>query len=161
MPPPPTTDMPPYDPPQPLTFEQEAESLYYCIDTHGQQDGMVSLLELAGALYMGAEAGVIPEEAIDSFGENVDVTGLMAGHLDDGEFEACAAGDGVIMAKELGECVEGRVTELVAAEDWQGLETLMKRLHDVEISKDDAAAGLRATLEGIEGLDEADWAQEI
>ena len=114
---------------------------------------MVSLLELAGALYMGAEAGVIPMEAIDSFGENVDVTGLMMGHLDGDEFEACAGADGVIMARELGECVEGKVNELVAAEDWAGLDTLMERMHKVEISKDDALSGLTATLEGIEGLD--------
>merc|ERR1719237_2066145 len=156
MPPPPTTDMPPYEP-MPLSFEQEAESLYYCIDSHGEQDGKVSLMELAGALYLGVQAGALPMEAIDSFGENVDVTGLMADHMEDGEIEACAAGDGVIMAKELGECVEGKVNELVQAEDWEGIETLMKRLHAVEISKDDAAAGLKATLEGIEGLDEADW----
>ena len=122
---------------------------------------MVSLLELVTALYMGAEAGVIPMEAIDSFGENVDVTGLMAGHMDDDEMAACAAGDGVLMAGELGKCVEGYVMELVQAEDWEGLDALMERMHKVEISKDDAAAGLRATLEGIEGLEEADWAKEI
>merc|ERR1719362_2256538 len=131
MPPPPTTDMPPYEP-MPLSFEQEAESLYYCIDSHGEQDGKVSLMELAGALYLGVQAGALPMEAIDSFGENVDVTGLMADHMEDGEIEACAAGDGVIMAKELGECVEGKVNELVQAEDWEGIETLMKRLHAVE-----------------------------
>ena len=86
-PPPPGTSMPdgtmPPLPPGMEDWHMPAESLYHCIDSHGEEDGTVSLLELVGALYHGVEAGVIPMEAIDSFGQNVDVTGLMMGHMDD------------------------------------------------------------------------------
>ena len=139
-----------------------AESLYHCIDSHGEEDGKVSLLELVTALYEGVEAGVIPVEAVNSFGENVDMTGLMKGHMDDKELANCdLSGDGALMAGELGECTEKHIGELVEKEDWQGLDQLMNRLHGVQISKEDAAHGLELTLGGIEGLKREDWAKEL
>ena len=111
---------------------------------------------------MGVEAGVIPMEAVDSFGKNVDVTGLMMGHMDDKELANCdLSGDGTLMAGELGMCTDKYIAELVEKEDWKGLEELMNRLHAVEISKEDAAHGLELTLGGIEGLKREDWAKEL
>ena len=142
-------------------WEWEAMGLYYCLDSHGEEDGVVSLLELAGGLHAGVEAGVIPEEFVDSFGENVDFTGLLADHLTAEEAAACNAdGDEKLMAGEFGECVEAHIDELVAGEDWEGLEEAMQRLHAVEIPIELAGEGMEAAMEGT-GAPREEWAAHI
>lgn len=41
-------------------WEWEGKGLYYCLDSHGEEDGVVSLLELVGGMMEGVERGVIP-----------------------------------------------------------------------------------------------------
>ena len=142
-------------------WEWEAMGLYYCIDSHGEEDGVVSLLELAAGLHEGVKAGVIPEEFVDSFGENVDFTGLLADHLDAEEAAACNAdGDEKLMAGEFGACVEAHIEELAAGEDWEGLEKVMQRLHAVEIPIELAGEGMEAAMEGT-GAPREEWADHI
>ena len=151
----------PVDMPDLEDWEWEAMGLYYCIDSHGEEDGVVSLLELAAALHEGAEAGVIPETFLDSFGENVNMTGLLADHMEVEEAIACDAdGDQELMAGEVGACTEAAIEGLVEAEDWEALEVLLGRLHAVEISLEDAGRGMEAALEGT-GLPREQWASEI
>jgi hypothetical protein len=50
-----TTDMPDLE-----DWEWEAMGLYYCLDSHGEEDGVVSLLELVGGMMAGVEEGIIP-----------------------------------------------------------------------------------------------------
>ena len=119
-----TTDQEPADLPAGLPddleqledWEWSAMGLYYCIDSHGEANGMLSLLELAIGLEEGVKAGVIPKEFIDSFGENVDFTGLLADHLSKEEAEACDAdGDKTLMAGEFGDCVGAELERLEEA----------------------------------------------
>lgn len=149
-------DMPPLE-----DWEWEAMGLYYCIDSHGEEDGVVSLLELAAALHEGAEAGVIPEEFLESFGENVDMTGLLADHIEEEEAVACDAnGDEQLMAGEIGACVEAEIERLLEADDEEALDKLKNRLHAVEIPIEEAGDGLEKALEGT-GLPQEMWAGEI
>ena len=148
-----TTDMPDLE-----DWEWEAMGVYYCLDSHGEEDGMLSLLELAAGLHEGVEAGVIPMEFVDSFGENVDFTGLMADHMSIEEAQACDANsDERLMAGEFGECLDAAIKDLVEAEDWQGLEEMMGRLHGVEIPLELAGEGMEIAMEGT-GAPREEWA---
>lgn len=142
-------------------WEYEAIGLYYCIDSHGEEDGMVSLLELAIGLDEGVKAGVIPKEFVESFGENVDFTDLLKDHLTAEEAAACDADeDQTLMAGEFGECVSKELERLVEAEDDEGLQAIGQRLHGVEIPLELAGEGLAIAMEGT-GAAKEDWADLI
>ena len=132
-----------------------AESLYYCIDSHGDESGTMSLAELVIAIHEGAEAGVIPPEAVDSFLDNVDLAPVLEGHMDEETAKACGIeDDGKIMAGELKDCIEKHIGE-ASDKDEAGQEVLA-RLHAVDIPLKMAGEGLAATLAGT-GLAEDKW----
>ena len=117
----------------------------------------MSVLELGMSLEAGVKAGAFPQEAVDAFAETVDFTGLMAGHMDDKEMDGCNGDDDKLMAGELMKCVDDYSEELMKAQNYEELDKLINRLNDVKISKEDAADGLKATLEAT-GAPEEDWA---
>ena len=139
-----------------IPWEIPAEQLYHCIDMHGDMDGQMSVLELGIALEEGVKAGAFPQEAVDAFATTVDMTGLMQDHMGPEEFGACAGDDAKLMAGELMQCAEDYYNELAAAGNDEGIDELFTRLNDVKISKDDAAEGLKATLQAT-GAPEEDW----
>ena len=100
-------------------------------------------------------------EFVESFGKNVDFTGLLQDHLSQEEAEACDAnGDETLMAYEFGECVAKEAEALIEAEDWDALEAMLMRLHGVTITEEQAADGLAKAFEGLE-VPEEEWVHHI